>query len=83
MLGKFAATVRDDFHAARSLRKMRHPNSYLDARPLQTTLVDTKHCLPPNKPITLKDKPTLRYPELPLAPRFDSILLLEKYKDFL
>ena len=83
MLGKFTATVRDDSHAAGSLRKMQHPNSFLDPPPLQITLVDIKHCLAPYKPITLKDKPTLRHLELPLAPRFDPTLLLERYKDFL
>ena len=83
MLGKFTATVRDDSHAAASLRKMQRPDSFLDAPPLQITLVDTKNSLPPYKPIALKDKPTLRHPELPLAPRFNPTLLLERYKDFL
>lgn len=83
MLGKFTAIVGDDSHAAGSLHNVRHPNSFLDALPLQITLVDTNHCLPFYKPITFKGKPTLRHPELPLAPRFDPTVLVKKNKDFL
>ena len=80
MLEKFTAILRDDSHAAESLRKMPHPNSFLDAPQLQIPLVDTRHCLTQYKPIAFKHKPSARNPELPLAPRFDPTLLLEKYK---